>query len=157
MAGDLSIAQLRHGLCITIVRKESGMDANIAGLQYEVPLETTVVDADGVDLGKVVETRPGMIVVEKGRIFPTELYIPRAAITSFDGDQVQLAVTKDEARVYRWDQEPGTEAYGDEYIADPFLPSRGSGMSTGAPGNVEDPEGDQLSGPANTPPAERDR
>jgi hypothetical protein len=119
------------------------MDTNVAGLQHDVPIETTVVDADGVDLGKVVETHPGMIVVEKGRIFPTELYVPRAAIASFDGNQVRLAVTKDEAREYRWDQEPGTEAYGDAYIADPYLPSGGTGMSTGAPGNVEDPEGTQ--------------
>jgi hypothetical protein len=133
------------------------MDANVAGLQHEIPLETTVVDVDGVNLGKVVETRPGMIVVEKGRIFPTELYIPRAAITSFDGEHVKLAVSKDEARDYRWDQEPGTEAYGDEYIADPYVPGGGTGMSTGAPGNVEDPEGNQLGGSANTPPAERDR
>lgn len=119
------------------------MDANIAGLQYDVPLETTVVDVDGVDLGKVVETRPGMIVIEKGKIFPSELYIPRAAISSFDGERVRLAVSKDEARDFRWDQEPGTEAHGGEYIANPFVPGGGTGMSTGAPGNVEDPEGTQ--------------
>ena len=134
------------------------METNIAGLQHEIPLETTVLDAEGVNLGKVIETRPGTIVVEKGHIFPTDLYIPRAAIRSFDGEQVQLVVTKDEAREHRWDQEPGTEAYGDDYIADPYSPNRGSAMSTGAPGNVEDPEGKQPSGPVNQPPtASNDR
>ena len=119
------------------------METNIAGLHHDVPVETPVVDADGVELGKVIESRPGMIVVEKGLIFSSELYVPLAAIASFDGEQVRLAVSKDEARDYRWDREPGTEPFGDAYIANPYLPEGGSGMSTGGPGKVEPTDDNQ--------------
>ncbi len=123
------------------------METNTAGLQADIPIGATVVDADGTDLGTVIETRPGLLVVEKGRFFPSDLYIPRAAIASFDGERVQIAVDREEALAYRWDREPGTEPFGDDYIADPYVPGGAGAGGTGAPGYVEDPEG------ATPPPA----
>jgi hypothetical protein len=117
------------------------MESNTGGMQWDVPVGTTVVDADGVDLGKVVATRPGLLVVEKGLVFPSDLYIPRAAIASFDGERVHLAVAKETVREHRWDREPGTEPYGDDYVADEFIPGGAGAVGTGAPGYVEEPRG----------------
>jgi hypothetical protein len=133
--------------------KEATMDAN-TGLQWDVPVGVSVVDADGADLGKVIESRPGLLVVEKGRIFPSDLYVPRAAIASFDGEHVRLAVAMEEALEYRWDREPGTEPYGGDYVTDPFAPAGAGAVGTGAPGYVEDPEATRMSGTANQAPGQ---
>ena len=131
------------------------METNTGGMQWDIPVGVTVVDADGDDLGAVIETRPGLLVVEKGRIFPSDLFIPRAAIASFDGERVHLAVDKDEALAYRWDREPGTEPYGEDYVADPFVPGGAAAAGSGAPGYVEDPGAERMSGTANRPAADR--
>jgi hypothetical protein len=131
------------------------MEANTSGMQWDIPEGVSVLTADGVDLGNVIETRPGLLVVEKGRIFPSDLYVPRAAIVAFDGERVRLAVDKDEALAYRWDREPGTEPFGDDYVADVFVPGGAGAAGTGAPGYVEDPEAGRPSGTANQPPADR--
>jgi hypothetical protein len=130
------------------------METNTGGMQWDIPTGVTVVDANGDDLGTVIETRPGLLVVEKGRIFASDLFIPRAAIASFDGERVRIAVDKEEALAYRWDREPGTEPYGDDYIADPYVPGGAAATGTGAPGYVEDPEAERMSGTANQPPVD---
>jgi hypothetical protein len=117
------------------------MEANTGGMQWDVPAGATVVDAEGANLGKVIETRPGLIVVEKGLLFPSDLYIPRAAIVSVDGETIHLAVTREDALGYRWDREPGTEPFGDDYIVNEFVPSAIGAVGTSAPGQVEGPEG----------------
>lgn len=131
------------------------METNTGGLQWDIPVGVAVVDADGVDLGNVVEARPGLLVVEKGHVFPTDLYIPRAAIASFDGDRVRLAVPKETALEHRWDREPGTEPFGGDYIADDYVPGGAGAVGTGAPGYVEDPEATRSSGTANRTAGER--
>ena len=128
------------------------MDTNTSGMQRDIPVGVSVVDRDGANLGEVIETRPGLLVVEKGRFFPSDFYVPRAAIASFDGDQVRLAVTKEQATEHGWDREPGTEPYDGVYVADQFVPGGAGAVGSGAPGYVEDPEADRTSGTANQAP-----
>lgn len=136
------------------MHSDDAIKANLGGIHLDVPLEAEVVDVEGHDLGTVVEVRPGVIVIEKGRLFVTDIYIPRDAIEAVDGNRVRLAVTKEAITDYRWDQEPGTEAHGDAYVADPYFPSGGGGGPAGGPGVVEDPEGEQLGGLSNKPPSQ---
>jgi hypothetical protein len=98
------------------------MESNTGGMQWDIPEGATVVDSEEVDLGKVIETRPGLLVVEKGLIFLSDLYIPRAAIASFDGERVHLAVPKETVLEHRWDREPGTEPFGEDFVADDYVP-----------------------------------
>jgi hypothetical protein len=123
------------------------VESNTGGMQWDIPEGAGVVDADGVELGKVIDTRPGLLVVEKGHIFSSDLYIPRAAIASFDGERVQLTVPKETVLEHRWDREPGTEPFGDDYVADDYVPGSAGAAGSGTPGYVEDPEG------ATPPPA----
>jgi hypothetical protein len=113
------------------------MEANIGGMQWDIPAGVMVVTADDVELGRVVDARPGLLVVEKGRLFPTDLYVPRAAIAVFDGEEVRLTVSKDQVFVHRWDREPDTEPFGDAYVADDFVP--GAAAGGGTPDDVETP------------------
>jgi uncharacterized protein (TIGR02271 family) len=75
--------------------------------QWVIPEGTDVIAADGDKVGKVVAVDPAYLVVEKGFFFPTDYYVPRSAISSFDGDKAYLAVTKDQALNQAWDTAPG--------------------------------------------------
>ena len=65
-----------------------------------------VFGADGEKVGTIAAVYPGYIVVEKGFFFPTDYYIPRGAIASYDNDQVYLTVSKDAALGRGWDTQP---------------------------------------------------
>jgi uncharacterized protein (TIGR02271 family) len=65
-----------------------------------------VFGADGEKVGTVAAVYPGYIVVEKGFFFPTDYYIPRSAVASFDNDQVYLTLAKDAALQSGWDAQP---------------------------------------------------
>ena len=84
----------------------------------------TVNGADGGKLGKVVVAGADHFIVEKGLFFPTDYYVPRAAIAGIEDDQIHLTVTKDEALTWGWD-EPPTEGYSAEYAASqtPAMPA----------------------------------
>jgi uncharacterized protein (TIGR02271 family) len=75
--------------------------------QYQIPAGTEVHSADGEKLGKVVATRQGYLVVEKGFFFPTDYFIPTSAISTYDADKVYLNISKDEALNQGWELEPG--------------------------------------------------
>jgi hypothetical protein len=106
--------------------------SDISGRKWDVVEGTMVVDADGVDLGTVIQTRPGFLVVEKGRIFPSDLYIPRAAVAAYDGHLARLAVAKEEIEARGWTHEPDTEPFGDEVVTLDFDPET---AAAGGPGN----------------------
>ena len=72
----------------------------------EIMTGAEVYGSDGEKVGTVAEVHPGYVVVEKGFFFPTDYYIPRAAIASIDGQHVYLAVTKDAALGRGWDVRP---------------------------------------------------
>src|SRR5215218_8527033 len=55
--------------------------------QWVIPEGTDVVAADGDKVGKVIAAEADYLVVEKGFFFPTDYYIPRSAVASYDGDK----------------------------------------------------------------------
>ncbi|MBA3275436.1 MAG: DUF2171 domain-containing protein, partial [Chloroflexia bacterium] len=67
-----------------------------------------VQGSDGEKVGSVQDVQGDYVVVSKGFFFPTDYYIPVSAITSADGDNVYLNVTKDQALNQGWDQVPDT-------------------------------------------------
>lgn len=66
----------------------------------------TVSGADGEKVGQVIAVYADFIVVEKGFFFPTDYYVPTSAIATYDGDEIVLNVTKDEALHQGWDRAP---------------------------------------------------
>jgi uncharacterized protein (TIGR02271 family) len=86
--------------------------------QWVIPEGTDVVAADGDKVGKVVAAEGDYLVVEKGFFFPTDYYVPRGAINTYDGDKVYLSVTKDEALNQTWDVRPDTYATDETYATD---------------------------------------
>jgi uncharacterized protein (TIGR02271 family) len=70
-----------------------------------------VFGADGDKVGTIVTVGTTYLVVEKGFFFPTDYYIPLAAIARIDRDDdaVWLTVSKDEALRQGWDVVPTTD------------------------------------------------
>jgi uncharacterized protein (TIGR02271 family) len=64
-----------------------------------------VYGSDGNEIGDVAEVGPSYIVVEKGFLFPKDLYIPLSAISSVSEDRIELTVTKDAVEDQNWDAE----------------------------------------------------
>ena len=83
--------------------------------QWVIPEGTEVVAADGDKVGKVIAAQGDYLVVEKGFFFPTDYYVPRTAIASYDGDKAYLTVTKDQALNQAWGVAP--DAYATDQAA----------------------------------------
>jgi hypothetical protein len=66
---------------------------------------TEVYDADGEKLGDVVATHPDYIVIEKGVIFPDDLYIPQGHARR-DGDHLVVGMSASEVKRQGWDRPP---------------------------------------------------
>jgi hypothetical protein len=65
--------------------------------------------ADGEKVGRIVETHPDYVVVEKGLLFPTDHYVPVGAIAGIGEDgTVRLAVTRDEVVNQGWENPPAS-------------------------------------------------
>jgi hypothetical protein len=71
---------------------------------------TTVFDANGEKMGKVLMAGEDFILIEKGIAFPDHFKVPTSVIASFNGEEAHLGVGKDEA-----------VALGDQMV-DPALP-----------------------------------
>ena len=67
-----------------------------------IPIGANVVDADGNELGKVVEAHPDHIVIERGHLFHDDLEIPRDAVARADDEEVQLNLSIDEIKRHNW-------------------------------------------------------
>ncbi|MFT4041030.1 MAG: DUF2382 domain-containing protein [Thermomicrobiales bacterium] len=65
-----------------------------------------VLGSDGGKVGTVSDVYDRFLVVEKGFFFPTDYYIPLAAVTALDDSGVWLNITKDEALNSNWDIVP---------------------------------------------------
>ncbi|MDQ3779851.1 MAG: DUF2382 domain-containing protein [Chloroflexota bacterium] len=79
------------------------------GAQIVVEEGTDVYGSDGEKVGSVVAVQPGYLVVEKGFFFPTDYYIPRSALASYDDGKLFLTVSKEEALTQGWDQVPADD------------------------------------------------
>lgn len=62
--------------------------------------------SDGGKVGAVSDVYDQFLVVEKGFFFPTDYYIPMAAVAAIDDSGVWLNITKDEALNSNWDIVP---------------------------------------------------
>ncbi len=66
-----------------------------------------VFGSDEEKIGDVFDVLPGWFVVTKGFVFPTDHYIPVAAVANIDPDgRISLAFTKDEALEQGWGTDP---------------------------------------------------
>jgi hypothetical protein len=66
---------------------------------------TEVYDVYGEKLGDVVATHPDYIVIEKGVIFPDDLYIPQGQAMR-DGDRMVVSMSAFEVKRQGWDRPP---------------------------------------------------
>ena len=82
------------------------MDADPQNQAWTFAEGATVVGADGEKVGQVIAVYADYVVVEKGFFFPTDYYVPTSAVATYDGDEIVLNVTKDEALHQGWDQIP---------------------------------------------------
>lgn len=82
------------------------MDADPRNQAWTFAEGATVLGADGEKVGQVIAVYADFVVVEKGFFFPTDYYVPTTAVSTYDGDEVILNVTKDEALHQGWDQIP---------------------------------------------------
>jgi uncharacterized protein (TIGR02271 family) len=76
-----------------------------------------VYGSDGSEIGDVAEVGSNYIVVEKGFLFPKDIYIPASAITSVSEDRIELNVPKDAIEDQGWDAAPAESAAGTDDAA----------------------------------------
>jgi uncharacterized protein (TIGR02271 family) len=81
------------------------------GQVWEIGDGWNVYSADGGKLGSVEEVQPHYLVVGKGFLFHKEHYVPVSAITSVDGENVHLGVSKAEIERQGWDTVPEPGSY----------------------------------------------
>lgn len=70
-----------------------------------------VYGSDDEKIGSVAEVRPNYFIVEKGFLFPTDIYVPLSAVTSVQDDSVHLNVTKDQVENQGWDAQPEEDGH----------------------------------------------
>jgi hypothetical protein len=90
------------------------MDPKLEGLEF--PRGTEVYAAHGDKIGDVQHVGPDYVVVEKGIIFHKDLYVPKTAIASFDGEKLYLSVAKQDATLRGWEMKPTEAAQGDAAV-----------------------------------------
>ncbi len=73
------------------------------GSGWEISEGATVVAADGDRIGRVVAVEAGHLVVEEGRLFPTDHIVPNRAVANVADGTVHLRVTKEVVRERAWD------------------------------------------------------
>jgi uncharacterized protein (TIGR02271 family) len=81
------------------------------GEVWEIDHGYDVFAADGEKVGDVQEVHPHYLVVSKGFFFPTERYVPVAAITDVRDERVMLNATKDQIDSQGWDSVPEVDTY----------------------------------------------
>lgn len=69
-----------------------------------------VYGSDGEKIGMVAgaqyQQSPGYFTLEKGFLFPTQMYVPLTAITRVEGEDIYLNVPKDAVQDQGWDATP---------------------------------------------------
>jgi uncharacterized protein (TIGR02271 family) len=87
-------------------------DSSDPGVLNSVPVDTAVYDTNGDKIGKVAEydSQAGYMVVEKGWLFHTDLYVPLNLISNTDDQGVYLKVTKDDLKADQYTYPPTSYA-----------------------------------------------
>lgn len=88
----------------------SDMNAQRNFASQSIAPGSVVYDASGNKIGTVqdFDTQGHYLVVEKGWLFPKELYIPASAFGRVNNDGVYLNINKDEIQSRNWDTPPTT-------------------------------------------------
>ena len=73
------------------------------------PEGTRVLGIDGGKLGEVVAVYRDRLIVERGFFFPTDYYVPFAAVGEYTGGTVRLIVSLREALEFGWETPPEDE------------------------------------------------
>ena len=86
---------------------------------YEPTVGTVVLAADGAKIGEVVAVHPDYVVIQKGILFPDDLYVPRSAFTQGGGDDLVIRLTADDVTRQGWDVPPPAANRDDEVAVFP--------------------------------------
>lgn len=78
----------------------------------EIEQGTDVICADGEKIGEVVDVIGNHLVVERGFFIPSDIYVPRDAISGHDDAGLYLNLTKRQVESRDWSEEPGEDASG---------------------------------------------
>jgi uncharacterized protein (TIGR02271 family) len=76
----------------------------------QIKTGTDVYGSDGEKIGNVAGLAADYFVIEKGFLFPTDIYVPMSAVTGVDDDRVTLSMTKDQVESADWTHEPVADA-----------------------------------------------
>lgn len=97
---------------------------------------TPVYDAGGEKVGTVTEYSPqwGYLAVEKGWLFPKDLYIPLEAIAGNYADGIHLKYYKEDLKAQNWDNPPAVSTTADDVPTGPTARDPTGGPMVGAPG-----------------------
>ncbi len=91
-------------------------------------------DADGDEIGNVVEINPDFIVAQTSSGFlglgePKLYYIPRSYVTREEGDDWYLSVTKDQLESMQWNDAPTESAWSEDWREGRLTAERGRGQT----------------------------
>ena len=80
------------------------MERNIKGIQ----VGWTAYDETGEELGKVAQSGENYVLLERGLLFPKDVYIPSSRIDSIDArdSAFTVAVLKEDVESSGWDRPP---------------------------------------------------
>lgn len=82
----------------------------------------TVYGSDGEKIGDIASIQAGYFIIEKGWLFPEDVYVPESAVATVDEDEkVHLTLSKDEVEVQDWSSPPMLNA---DYSADADVTDR---------------------------------
>lgn len=129
-----------------LVRNDMSTGGYPQGGVWEIDNGWDVYSADGDKIGDVEEVHPHYLTVSKGFFFPTEKYVPVAAITNVDGERVYVNASKQEIDNLGWDTIPQETATTDTTYTDTMDTTRGvettgtSGYTRGATTDDDDVE-----------------
>jgi hypothetical protein len=93
------------------------MESNITGIQ----VGWTAYDETGDELGKVAHLGENYVLLERGLLFPKDVYIPSSRIDSIDArdSALTIAILKEDVESSGWDSPP-IDAPGGEHVTVPY-------------------------------------
>jgi uncharacterized protein (TIGR02271 family) len=72
----------------------------------QIETGTDVHGSDGEKIGSVAGVAANHFIIEKGFLFPTDIYVPMSAVESVTDDRVTLSMTKEQVENEDWSREP---------------------------------------------------
>ncbi len=117
----------------------------------------TVYDTTGEKVGTVREdnVQGGYLDVQKGWLFPKDIYVPRSAVSNIDANGVYLSLYKDDLQNQNWDAPPMSNATTSDQTATMTGAGYTTDTTTGAGNTMDTSTGagyttDTMTGVGNT-------